>query len=103
MLGITKQKHCAKLTCGFTIIGKLVMVLKSFWNIFVTKDSTNDIKPISAPKIWKLVSGVKKHGRNNLNGYNPCGNHTTHYACRMENPNVVNFAYDHKKQVPHLK
>jgi hypothetical protein len=79
------------------------MVLRSFWSIFATNNSTNGIKSISAPKVWKHVLGVKKHGRNNINGYNPYGNQTIHYACKMENPNVVNFAYDHKRQVPHLK
>jgi hypothetical protein len=33
---------------GFTDIGKLVMMLRSFLNTFVTKDSTNDTKPIDA-------------------------------------------------------
>ncbi len=38
------------------------------------KGSTNGIKPIGAPKIWKFVQGVKKHGRSDMNMLNFYGN-----------------------------
>lgn len=51
-----------KATCGFVSIRKLIMVLKSSWNAFMTKDSSNDIKPIGAPIIQKPLLGVRKFG-----------------------------------------
>ncbi len=55
------------------------------------------IEPISAFGIWKPMLGVRKHGRNDMDGFNPCGNRVTHFISWMENLNVANFAYKHKK------
>jgi hypothetical protein len=54
------------------------MVLKSSWNASMTKDSTNGIKPIGAPRIQKLVLGVRKQGGINMS--NPCGDQATHFV-----------------------
>lgn len=44
----------------------------------MTKDSTNGIEPIGAPRIQKLVSSVKKHGGSDM--FNPCGIQATHFV-----------------------
>jgi hypothetical protein len=54
------------------------MVLKSSWNASMTKDCTNGIEPIGAPRIQKLVLRVRKHGRTNM--FNYCGNQATHFV-----------------------
>jgi hypothetical protein len=57
----------------------LVIMLTSSWSAFVTKDSTNSIKPINALKTHKPMSGVKKPRRSDMNKCNPCGNQATHF------------------------
>ncbi len=44
----------------------------------MTKDSTNGIEPIGAPRIQKLVLRVRKHGKTNMS--NPCGDQATHFV-----------------------
>jgi len=61
------------------------------------KGSTNGIKPIGAPKIWKFVWGVKKLGESDVDRLNPCGNQITHFIGWMESFNVTNFVYNCKK------
>jgi hypothetical protein len=51
-----------------------------------------NIEPISAFKIRKLMLGVTKHGGNDMDRFNPCGNQVTHFTNWMENLNVANFA-----------
>jgi hypothetical protein len=62
------------------------------------------IKPIGGTKVWKLMSSVKKPRGNYMNEFNPCGDQTTHFVSSwMEIFNDVNFACNHKRQVPHFK
>jgi hypothetical protein len=37
------------------------------------------IEPTSAFRIQKPMLGVRKHGRNDMDGFNPCGNQVTHF------------------------
>jgi hypothetical protein len=46
--------------CGFTSIRMLVIMLKSSWSAYVTKDSTNGIKPINSLKTHRPMLGVRK-------------------------------------------
>jgi hypothetical protein len=55
------------------------MVMGSLRNAFMTKNSTNGIEPISAPKIRKLVLCVKKLGGSDMHKFNPCGDQVTHF------------------------
>ncbi len=41
--------------------------------------------------------GVRKFGRSEMNGFNPCGDQATHFNNQMENLNATNSAYNHKK------
>jgi hypothetical protein len=41
----------------------LVIMLKSSWRAYVTKDSTNGIKPINALKTHRPMSNVRKPRR----------------------------------------
>jgi hypothetical protein len=52
-------------------MGRLAMVLKSFKNTFVTKDSTNGIKPSGVPKTWKFVLNVRNLGRSDIDKFYP--------------------------------
>ncbi len=61
------------------------------------KDSINIIKPTNAPIIQKPLLGVRKLGRSEMDRFNPCGDQTTHFTSQMENLDVTNFAYNHKK------
>lgn len=45
----------------------------------MTKNSTNGIEFISAPKIRKLVLCVKKLGGSDMDKFNPCGDQITHF------------------------
>jgi len=56
-----------------------------------------NIEPTSAFRIWKTMLGVTKHGGNDMDRFNPCGNQVTHFINWMENLNVANFAYKQKK------
>ncbi len=73
------------------------MVMGSCWNASMTKNSTNGIEPINAPKIWKLMLCVKKLGGSDMDKFNPCGNQVTHFINQMESPNVANSIYNSKK------
>jgi hypothetical protein len=73
------------------------MVMGSSRNASMTKNSTNGIEPISAPKIRKLVLCVKKLGGSDMDKFNPCGDQVTHFMNWMESPNVANSIYDRKK------
>jgi hypothetical protein len=55
------------------------------------------IEPTNAFRIRKPMLGVRKHGRNDMDKFNPCGNQVTQFISWMENLNVANFAYKHKK------
>jgi hypothetical protein len=46
-------------------------MLKSFLNIFATKDLTNGIKPIDALRIQKHVLGVRKSKKSDMDESNP--------------------------------
>ncbi len=40
----------------------------------MTKNFTNGIKHTTAPRIFKLMSGVRKFARSDMDGSNPYGN-----------------------------
>jgi hypothetical protein len=61
------------------------------------KDSINILKPTNAPIIKKLVLGVRKLRRSEMNRFNPCGDKATHFTNQMENLDATNFACNHKK------
>lgn len=67
-------------------------MLRSFWNAFLTKDSTNGIECIGAPKTYEThMLGVKKSRGCDMDGFNCYGNQATHFVGWMENSNVTNF------------
>jgi len=49
-------------------------VLKSFWNIYDMKDSTNGKEPTRALGIQRLDLGVKKPRESDIDWFNPYGN-----------------------------
>jgi hypothetical protein len=55
------------------------MLLKSFWNAFVTKDSMNGIEPNSALKIHKFVLSSRKPRGGDTDKSNPYGDQVTHF------------------------
>lgn len=57
----------------------LVIMLRPSWNTYVTKDSTNGIKPINALEMHKPLSSVRNHGRSDMDKHTPCGNQATHF------------------------
>jgi hypothetical protein len=49
-----------KVTRGSTNIRKLYIIPRSSCKVSTTNDSTNDLDPTYAPKIWKPKSKVRK-------------------------------------------
>ncbi len=67
------------------------------WNASATHDYTNGIKHTSAPKIHKLMFGVKKLSGSDVDRFKPYGNQATHFTSCTENLNVANHVYKGKK------
>jgi histone acetyltransferase (RNA polymerase elongator complex component) len=43
------------------------------------------------------VLGVKKLGKSEMNGFNPCGDQAAHFTNQVENLDVTNSACNHEK------
>jgi hypothetical protein len=74
-----------------------MIISRSFWNAFDTKDSTNGKEPIGAPRIRTMDSSVRKPRGSDINWFNVCGNQATHFVDCNESLNVPNFSYNRKK------
>jgi hypothetical protein len=61
------------------------------------KDSKNGKEPTKAPRIRRPNYGVKKHGRNDIDWFNPYENQTTHFVDYIESPNAPNSFYNSQK------
>ncbi len=72
-------------------------MLRSSWNAFNTKDSTNGKNPTRTFKIQRLDLGVKKLGISDIDWSNPYGNKATHFIGCIESLNAVNSPCNHKK------
>jgi hypothetical protein len=75
-----------------------MIVLRSSWSAFDTKDSTNGKKPIGTPRIQRLDSIVRKPKGNDVDSFNLCGDQATHFVSYTENPNAPNFSCNCKKK-----
>jgi hypothetical protein len=47
-------------------MGKLNIILRSSWKVSAINNSTKDLDPTGAPKIWKPKLRVKKLGGNDI-------------------------------------
>jgi len=79
VLSITKQKHCK----GYLWICKhreasygVKILLKFLYDKGFHKWC---IEPIGAPRIWKLMLGVKKLGKSDMDGFNSYEDQATYF------------------------
>jgi hypothetical protein len=60
----------------------------------VTKEFTNNIKPISAPRIQKLVLSVKKYKRSDIDKFNPVlGGYPGEHQVSIKHHSLKTYGY----------